>query len=180
MREMMKTFNRDHASQGGEECWEERYVAGCRDLLEGRPLDPALQALVTAVETAAAALPGELEVALLRFGLTRADEVPELRLAASTSPPASIYELVRQALAAGKDHLAVELGRGETTILQVVASEGIFVPCYLENWTFTLEREDGQVETVGPYGGVFLSMEQLKRLQLIYNPEERTVQLRRI
>jgi hypothetical protein len=177
----MKTSKPDHAPHGGEECWEERYVACCHDLLEDRPLDPALQALVAEVEAAAAALPGELEAALLRYGLTQVEAASELRLAAaSPSPPASVYELVRQALAAGKDHVAVDLGQGEATILQIVASEGIVVPCFLESWTFTLEREDGQVETVGPYGGVFLSLEQLKRLRLTYDPEERTVRLRRL
>ncbi|MGH9853571.1 MAG: hypothetical protein ACREBD_27345, partial [Blastocatellia bacterium] len=58
-----------------------------------------------------------------------------------------------------------------------LSPDGPVKPLFQEGYTYIIEREAMERQTITPYGGVHLSLEELKRMSLEHNEKERTIRL---
>lgn len=146
--------------------------------LSGEPLTEADRCFLVGIELAGRSLPGALEDALLRYGLStaRASAPPVYRIAAATDE-SSIYKEVQQAIAEGQTTVMRESAAGPVKVLQIHAAENLVEPLYREGYTFIIERKSFERQTAGKYGGVFIAIGDLQRMELEYDPTAKTMRL---
>jgi hypothetical protein len=182
-------MTRDNKEQVDQFSWVERYVRCRTREADGLELDAADAAFVEWVDSVTQVLPGVLEDELLLYGLGGSADMEgavmaddeQWRVAASTrAGPTTLAELVDQALAAGTDTVPLEKWFAGP-LLKVVSNEPIVEVCYHEGLTVLVERADGTAETVGRFGGVYMSGVELQQLHVVYQEDEngRTVRLTR-
>lgn len=166
-----------------QEGWVERFIQCQLRGLEGAPLSAEEVAFVNACEALAQTLPGLLEESLLEYGLTPAapvattvrppkdvvatsgpfeKAVAEYGVAADTLEPA--YPEVVKAIEEEREFVCLEVEGHLLEVLQIVSRTGPLRPCFLKNYTYVVARETTEPQTVTPYGGIYLSLEELKSM----------------
>lgn len=161
--------------QGG---WVESFIqCRLRELdLEEITLEEA--DFVAAVELASVSLPGVLEESILEFGLEQTYPALISRLAAaSTADRDTAYEQVIKAIDEGKYFVSLEIEGRDIHVLSILSADGPVAPLYQDAYTFIVEKEGQDAQAVGPYGGIYLSLEELKTMLLSYDAEAEIIRL---
>ena len=179
------------------EDWIERFVRCQLSELNGEVLQPDDLQFMNSIEAAALIMPGVLEEILIEHGLSSATTQPAFGLArtaaaevardaletavarygVAAASPESIYQHVIKAIEERKDFVDFDVAGETLALLQIMSSNGPLKPCFQEHYTFVVEREETKPQTITPFGGVYLSLDELKTMFLDYNSENRTIRL---
>jgi hypothetical protein len=183
------------------EDWVQRFIRCQLRELDGEELTPEDAAFVASIEAAATTMPGLLEDALLKYGLTPAASnarhaAPEparpredtaaagashreavARYGVAAASPEPVYQQVVEAIEEGKDSVYLEMGGDSLEVLQITSPTGPVKPLFHEGYTFVVERAGAEPQTITPYGGVYLSLEELRGMFLEYNAKDKTIRL---
>jgi len=154
-----------------------------------------------AIIAMAATMPGVLDEALLEYGLSPASSIDHQTARAATpslknssfvnnplteavvkygvaaASPEPIYRQVVTAIGKGRKFVEFEIADDKLELLQIGSSDATVKPCFQENYIFIVEREGAEPQTVTFYGGIYLSLEELKRMFLEYDDKARTIRL---
>jgi hypothetical protein len=155
--------------------WTDRFVElQIRDL-RGEPLTDQERAFLSSVEMAGQTLDGALENEILTRGLEPAQAA--YRIAASTAET-SIYRDVRRAIEEGKTEVTLETETGSLSVIRIHAQENLVEPLFQQGFTFLIERRGSQEEKLGKYGGVFIAVDDLKKMEMTFDRDSKTIRLR--
>lgn len=158
--------------------WVERFIQYRLRELDLEELTPEEADFVAAVELTSVSLPGVLEESILEFGLEKTQSASISRLAAASTPDReTAYEQVVKAIDEGKHFVSLRLEGREIDVLSIVSADGPVAPFYQDDLTFIVEKESQNAQTVGPYGGIYLSLEELKTMFLQYDAKARIIRL---
>lgn len=173
------------------EDWIERFVRCQLSELNGEVLQPDDVQFMNSIEAAATIMPGVLEEILIEHGLSSAAtrvtndadvtrdafEKAVARYGVAAASPESIYQQVDKAIEEGKDFVDFDIAGATLTLLQIMSPDGPLKPCFQEHYTFVVEREDTEPQTITSFGGVYLSLDELKTMFLDYDSENRKIRL---
>jgi hypothetical protein len=177
------------------EDWVERFIRCQLSDLNGEVLRPDDAQFMDLIETTAAMMPGVLEEILIEHGLTSAtpqrpsivssaddadtaeNVIERARYRVAAASRESIYQQVSEAIEKEKDFVDLDVAGDTLALLRIMSPDGPLKPCFQENYTFLVEREATEPQTITPFGGVYLSLEELKTMFLDYNSENRTIRL---
>ena len=168
------------------EDWIERFVRCQLSELNGEDLQPDDLQFMHSIEAAATIMPGVLEEILIEHGLSSATTqrasrdafekaVAQYGVAAASFE--SIYQQVNRAIEEGKDFVNFDVAGESLALLQIISPSGPLKPCFQEHYTFVVEREETEPQTITRFGGVYLSLDELKTMFLDYDSETRTIRL---
>jgi hypothetical protein len=105
-------------------------------------------------------------------------EVDTLNVAAATdSKESGLYRKVLESLGQSQMEFFLETEAGSLPILRIHISEEMVEPCFNEGFTFVVERKSFEPQVVGRYGGIFISLDDLKRMELEYDAPARNIRL---
>ena len=180
------------------EDWIERFVRCQLSELNGEVLQPDDEQFLCSIEAAAVMMPGVLEEILIEHGLSSdtaqsgsrvargandagvardAFEKAVARYGVAAASPESIYQQVNKAIEEAKEFVNFEVAGDTLALLQIVSSNGPLKPCFQEHYTFVVKREGTEPQTITPFGGVYLSLDELKTMFLDYDSDNRTIRL---
>lgn len=159
--------------------WIESFVELQLKDLRGGELTPEQRRFLTGIEMTGLALPGALEEELLKHSLS---EVPAgvtmFSVAAATgSEESELYWKVQESLRQGGLEFFLETEAGSLPVLRIHASEEMVEPCFHEGFTFVVEMKSFEPQVVGRYGGIFIALDDLKRMELGYDATARIIRL---
>ncbi|MEW6209236.1 MAG: hypothetical protein AB1631_12770 [Acidobacteriota bacterium] len=155
--------------------WTDRFVElQIRDL-RGERLTDQERAFLALVEMTGQTLGGALENEILKCGLEQARSA--YRIAASTAET-SIHREVLKAIEEGKTEVTLEAERGPLSVLRIHAQENLVEPLFHEGFTFIIERTGFGEEPLGRYGGVFIAVDDLKKMEMTFDADSKTIRLR--
>lgn len=157
--------------------WVERFIQYRLRELDLEELTPEEADFVDAVELTSVSLPGVLEESILEIGLEKTQPASIGRLAAATPDHETAYEQVLKAIDEGKHFVSLRLEGREVDVLSIVSADGPVAPLYQDDITFIVAKKGQDAQTVGPYGGIYLSLEELKTMFLRYDPKARIIRL---
>jgi hypothetical protein len=158
--------------------WVERFIQCRLREIDLEELPPEEADFVAAVEFASVSLPGVLEESILEFGLEQTSPASISRLAAaSTADRETAYEQVIKAIDEGKNFVSLESEGRYIDVLSILSADGPVAPLYQDAYNFIVEKEGQDAQAVGPYGGIYLSLEELKTMVLSCDAEARTIRL---
>lgn len=158
--------------------WISRFVELQIKDLHGEQLTHQERAFLSAIEMAGQTLPGVVENGVLSHALDRieAHDAAPYRIAAS-SDESSIYGQVREAIEKGEKHLLVDIEGRSLKILEIHDSENLVEPCYQEGFSFVIERASFDRQVVSRYGGIFIALDDLKKMDIDYSASTKTIRL---
>jgi hypothetical protein len=163
--------------------FDEDWVAGFVELqlrdLRGESLTQEERRFIAAVGLAEQGLPGALAEALLELGLGAQSPGAGLaRVAAADLPDESeVYRAVQESIREGQTFYHLEVEGRPLPVLEIFGAEEMVTPCYCEGYTTVVERRSFERQVVGRYGGIFIALSDLKRMNLDYDEGSRTIRL---
>ena len=161
------------------EDWINNFVEFQLKDLRGEELTPEERCFLAALELADQAMPGVIAEELLRqsLGEVMANSYPARIAAASAPAESELYREVQKLIQNGKTELLLELDSGPLPVLQIHAAENMVEPRLQEGYIFIVERNSLERQVVGKYGGIFITLDDLKKMELDYDPATRTIRL---
>jgi hypothetical protein len=173
------TKNQDNAEVDPKE-WVSHFVELQLKELNGAKLTREEENFLDAVEIAAQLAPGALEETVLEYGLSAAGAEEEafdvVRIAAYTAE-SQIYLAVNRSLQNAETKVFYEIGERQLELFQIDDSEGVVEPLYQDGYRFVIETKGSGKQLVSKYGGIFISIEDLKKMTLEYDAETRLIHL---
>ncbi len=156
--------------------WVDRFVElQIRDL-RGEPLTDQERAFLACMEMAGRMLGDALESEIIKYGLEDARSESAYCIAASTAE-SSIYREVQKAIGEGKTEVMLETETDTLSIIQIHAQENLVEPIFHEGFTFVIERAGFEGQLLGRYGGIFISIDDLKKMEMTFDPDSKTIRL---
>ncbi len=166
---------------GGESAevrqWLRRFAEVQLKELRNEALGPSETSVLAQAAVIGRIAPGLLEESLLSVALESEEEGVYRAAAASSKGPGAIYEAVQEAIREGKTFLEVPLADRSFPLFELDPSGGLVQPKYQNGYTFVIERRGQPPQTVGPYGGVFVAIEDLRQMVLVFEASRKTIRL---
>jgi len=104
----------------------------------------------------------------------------ELLVAAADNGVSEVYSLVRQAIDEGRRTWSYDLGGKVVEVFEILLETGMVAPRHIPGLTFTVARKGRDPQKVGDLGGIYIAVEDLKKMALEYDAQTGELWLRDI